>query len=1377
MVVGEILLSAFFNVLFERLASRDLLNFLRQLQGGVDFELRKWQDSLIMIQALLSDAEEKELTDGAVKFWLDDLRDLAYDAEDILDEFDNEALKFNLMGEYDEDRSRKVQNLIPTCVSCFNPSTAKCNLSMDSKIKNITNRFEELCAKRIALGLQLIPGGTSTAAQQRQPSSSVPTERAVYGRDEDKANILKLVLSDEPSDANFRVIPIVGMAGVGKTTLAREVYNDKSVEDFKFDIKAWIGVSDDFDVLSISRALLESITSEPCDLKTLNEVQVQLKKAVDGKRFLLVLDDVWNEDYSSWEILKSPFMAGASQSKIIVTTRHANVASTMGTAEHYNLKHLSDEDCWSVFTKHAFEGKSINAHQISELFYKKVVAKCGGLPLAASTLGGLLRSKKDDAWEDILNSNIWDLPQQSGIHPVLRLSYHHLPSHLKRCFAYCALFPKDYEFTEKELVFLWMAEGVIQKSNRNNKQLEDWGSECFQDLVSRSIFLQSTADRSKFVMHDLVHDLAQLVSGETIFRLEEPHKHFRRFKRVRHFSYIRGEFDGKNKFEVFYEVEQLRTFLPVLIRGRMNRTSYISPEILPDLLQKFKRLRVLSLVGYHITQLPSSVKDLRLLRYLNLAGTMIRSLPEATCSLLNLQILILRDCSRLIKLPSKMRNLMKLRHLDIQGATLLEEMPIGMKQLKNLQTLSNFIVGKGRDVSGLKDLKYLKFLCGELCISGLENVNDPRKAREAMLCEKKSLEALSLQWECQLDGSRDEATEENVLDMLQPHKNIKELTIRHYGGARFPFWITDSSFSDLSTLELRFCENCRSIPSLGLLGSLKNLTIQGMSKLRGIGSELYGEGCLKPFELLETLRFENLEEWEYWDNNIEENEQVKIFPHLRELYIMECPKLCGKLPELLPSLETLVVSKCEELVVSFSGYPMLCKLEIDECNGLVCSAPVDTKLIKSVTISNSTLDIHGCRGMLYSSPSELFNFVTITNILEYANFLKQGFQIVDTLATGSSERIKSWRQYGFFQFRKPIQGLHMLTYPEEISIEENCISLVSFPEVNFLPNNLRSLKIQNNRTLISLPEEMMGNNTQLEMLFISHCESLTFIARSKLPSSLKRLEIWYCENLKNLIDEDAFSPDCLSFTPSSSGTQGIQALEFLIVGDCPKLESLPDGLHNLSCLRYISIRNCPSLVSFPKRGLPNSISSVSIERCEKLEALPNNMNKVNSIDYLEIRKCPKIISFPEEGFPTNLKSLHIEDLKIYRALMQWGLHRLTSLTCLDIDGCDNAESFPDEEMGIMLPTSLAKLTISGFQKLKYLSSMGFQCLTSLEQLWIFNCPKLSSFPQLGLPSSLLQLHIYDCPLLEKHCKRDKGKEWSKISHIPCVMIDHAFIYD
>ncbi|KAJ4723915.1 NB-ARC domain-containing disease resistance protein [Melia azedarach] len=215
--------------------------------------------------------------------------------------------------------------------------------------------------------------------------------------------------------------------------------------------------------------------------------------------------------------------------------------------------------------------------------------------------------------------------------------------------------------------------------------------------------------------------------------------------------------------------------------------------------------------------------------------------------------------------------------------------------------------------------------------------------------------------------------------MLQPRINIKTLRITGYGGKRFPVWLGDPSFSSMETLELSNCKNCTSLPALGLFRSLKHLTIRQMRGLKKIGCETYGKDCSKPFESLETLHFEVLPEWEYWDTS-KQNGYVEVFPRLIELSVVGCNKLSGKLPGHLPSLETLVLKSCEELsvlpdhlpslqtlavkycqelVVSFSSFPALSRLEVEKCKGMVCSNLIDSKLIKSVIISSSALYFYG----------------------------------------------------------------------------------------------------------------------------------------------------------------------------------------------------------------------------------------------------------------------------------------------------------------------------------------------------------------------------------------------------------------------------------
>ncbi|XP_028104719.1 putative disease resistance protein RGA3 [Camellia sinensis] len=328
----------------------------------------------------------------------------------------------------------------------------------------------------------------------------------------------------------------MGMGGVGKTTFAQMVYNDDMVGKH-FEIKAWVCVSEDFDIMRVTKAILESVTSQPCNFDTLDQLQVQLKQILDGK--------------NDWSSLKSPFNDGARGSRVMVTTRNIDVALMLGTVKYHHLKQLSMDDCWSVFAQNAFGNTIIER-----------------LALAARTLGGLLRRKlRDDKWEDVLNSKMWELSdQESDILPALRLSYHHLPSHLKKCFAYCSILPKNYCFREKKLVLLWMAEGFIQEpKGKGKKQMEDLGHQYFRELLSMSFFQPLTSgESSKFVMHDLIIDLAQFVVGKICFWLEgksKANEQYKNLSKARHSSYMSSHYDGIKKFEAFYDAKHLRTFL------------------------------------------------------------------------------------------------------------------------------------------------------------------------------------------------------------------------------------------------------------------------------------------------------------------------------------------------------------------------------------------------------------------------------------------------------------------------------------------------------------------------------------------------------------------------------------------------------------------------------------------------------------------------------------------------------------------------------------------------------------------------------------------------------------------------------------------------
>jgi hypothetical protein len=566
--MADALLSAFLGVLFDRLASRELLNFARQ--EGLEKKLDKWSKLLPRIKAVLNDAEEKQVNGDEVKRWLDDLRDLAYDADDVLDEFATEALRQKLTGGNHAGTS-KVRNFIPACCTGFTPSAIKINMRLGSEMEEITARFNEMVKQKDDLKLsENVDRRRSYRTREILAPTSVVTEAHVYGREKDKEALLEFVLGEKCKDAQLSVIPIIGMGGIGKTTLAQLVYNDENVDSF-FDVKAWACVSEDFDAVRVTKTILQSFANENCEGKDLNWLQNKLKEKLKGKRFLVVLDDFWHENYLDWTILRAPFEAGAPRSTIVITTRNKEVSSnTSSIPAAYSLKELSNDDCLSILAHHALGTKDFSTHLHLKDIGEEIVKKCKGSPLAAKVLGGVLRSKlmNRDEWEDVLKSKIWDLRKvESEIAPALMLSYHHLPSHLKRCFAYCSVLPKDYLFEEKHLVLLWMAEGLL-RLGEGKEQMEDLGSEYFHNLLSRSFFQQSFKDESQYLMHDLINDLAQQVGGDICFKMEDrvwDNNGRKPSTKARHSSYLGGRFDGIQKFEVFHDLTCLRTFLPLML--------------------------------------------------------------------------------------------------------------------------------------------------------------------------------------------------------------------------------------------------------------------------------------------------------------------------------------------------------------------------------------------------------------------------------------------------------------------------------------------------------------------------------------------------------------------------------------------------------------------------------------------------------------------------------------------------------------------------------------------------------------------------------------------------------------------------------------------
>ncbi|KAL5574569.1 hypothetical protein UlMin_016268 [Ulmus minor] len=1029
-LVGGALLSGVINVFFERLAPQDVI--LKLFRGNKDVVkmLDELKVKLLSVNVVLNDAEEKQLTSPDVKKWLLELTHVIYRADFLMDKIDTEASQRE-REDVPATTTSKIVNFFSTSVGAFERSVI-------DEGKEILERLNLLLDQKIHLGLK---EGVPTRSLKRLDAPFVVKESDVVGRDGDKEEIIELLLSYDASGKNLSVIPIVGMGGVGKTTLADLVYKDSRVQQ-RFDSKAWVTVSEDFNSFQITKAIVQKVTSQECSTTELRELQSKLNEVLRGKRFLLVLDDVWNENYQLWDSLKSGFQSGADGSTIIVTTRRKDVALTMSNGAMHELKPVSVDDCWQIFAKHAFHDNQAPTEELKTIG-RKIVERCKGLPLAVKSVAGLLRTTSNaKEWEKVLNSDVW---LKKDIVPALWLSYHFLPPVLKRCFAYCSIFPKDYHFEEsdmEQIILLWMAEGLL--TPEDGERMEDVGKAYLQALISRSFFQPSSTKKSVMVMHDLVHDLAMFISGEFCFSCGDSNDLSNLGTKSCHLSYRKGKEMKLGAVSQSRE-KKLRTLLALPVSS-----VYVRDKPILELHELFLKvggcLRVLSLSQSSITELPDSIGNMKYLRYLDLSDTKIKELPDSICTFYNLQTLLLSWCKHLVRLPTRLAALVNLRHLDIRK-TRVKEMPREMCKMKSLQTLSDFVLGEN-DSWRIKELGEFPLLEGRLRISGLEYIVDVKDVLEANLKDKKFLSKLILKW-----GSDSNITssqqEREVLEALQPHTNLKQLTIEGYRGTIFPDWVGHESFCNMVQVELGYCRNVWMLPPLGQLPSLRILEIVGLDGVVSVGNEFCGSSSTTtnhPFtSSLEELAIGCMGSWEEWSFSSDRlGQEGGVFPSLTKLEIIKCNKLIVGLPDChLPSLKSIKIWHCDEMEGVF-----------------VCQSrqEMDTNAFPSL----QSILIIGCEKL-------------------WENRMKWGMERLPSLMTLSLRGIK-----------------------EEVD---------SFLEEGLLPTTLTHLSICGFEKLKGLNGRAFQQLTSLQNLSIDLCKGLECLPEEGLPLSLSSLTILGCSEV------------------------------------------------------------------------------------------------------------------------------------------------------------------------------------------------------------------------------------------------------------------------
>ncbi|KAL4273705.1 hypothetical protein GQ457_13G027750 [Hibiscus cannabinus] len=1197
------------------------------LAWGFRKQLQRLGNTLEMIGVFLLDAEEKQKEINSVKLWLQRLKDVAHEADDVLDELDYETLRRKV--EIGNRKRSKVRNF------CSSSNPIVFRLKMVNKIKDILNCLDELNKLAKDFGLQQLAIDQKSSGALLEGSIvetvSFLDDSHIVGRKNDVSNVVDLLVS--PKDEQVvTVVPIVGMAGIGKTSLARLVYHDVDVERH-FDKRFWVCVNDSFDVKRILKEMLDHFPNQHAFVsENLNVITTKLKEKIEQAKgeneqfkYLLVLDDVWNVD--KWEELKCCLLGLNKDrgNKVVVTTRIEEVASRLETLPNHKYQPgiLKDDECWSIIEEKVSRDSVLSPKL--ESIGKEIAKQCQGLPLAAKVIGGTMcnTERSQAAWLKIQRSDVWNSAES-----ILKLSFDHLSSPcLKKCFAYCAMFPKDFCFEKEQLIQLWMAEGFLGSSTA----MMDTGNKYFDELLSNSLFQDVEKDKWGNIltckMHDLVHDLALSVSKyETLIFQENP-------------TSVIDEVSHIQRLCIGYDGESLSKLLTVIAPKLHSLFSEI--DVFKKLSITFTSLRVLKFSGANILELPASLGEMKHLRYMDISKTCIAALPQSITVLYLLQTLRFMGCQR-FTFPDGLRNLINLKHIHFDCGS---SQPVELQYLTSLQTLPMFSVGISEH--RIDALKCLNQLGGELRMCNLEHVRDKQEADGANLDHKEKLCKITFEWgtERKCEYYNDQA----VLEGLQPHSSLQSLIVRNYAGEIFPSWMlrptkTGSLLLDnLMELELICCVNCYRLPPLGQLQSLKFLTLSDMGKVKCMGNEFYcNESCKGKSEVFPALkkftleRMKNLKEWTAMAATI-------MFPCLEELNVSCCPLL-----ETVP-----LTGQCL----------FLQKLHIEKCSNL---SSIGNGLATSTSLKELTIDC--CPGLASIPNLDGFSSLRSLNVLQCTEL-----EIVPV--TGRWSSLEELCISGCKKLNKIGQGLSTTTCLKKLILDV-CPNLSSIPDLEALAS-LRTLGIYGCNKLEFVP--IGGRCFSLEKLQISRCEKLSKIGDGPFTSTcLKELKLSGCPNLISIPDLEGLSCllvlhiygcDKLEIVPI---TGRCSSLEELHIFQCEKLSNIGDGLSTCNSLMELKLHVCPNLSSIPDLEGFSSLRNLDIHGCHKLEIVPIS-GKCSSLEKLKISFCVKLNKIGDGlSASTCLKEVKLFDCPNLSSIPD--LEGFSSLQNLVVSNCSKLES-------------------------------------------------------------------------------------------------------
>lgn len=937
---------------------------------GISGEIGQLGDTVANLEAYLADAERRRIDDARVQRWVSELKGALYEATDILElcKLDADERRHGERWRCWASLEEKAPDWLRRLLFCLrDPGFAH---TMAARIKELNGRLDGIRAEMD--GFRFQPLGSFRL--QAAPSDATPSSRATTSLLDDLAIVGDAIQADTNSLVQLLltsgmmmvVVSIVGVGGVGKTTLAQRIFNHKAIQA-EFRSRIWLVVTENYSEEKLLSAAVIQAGGEPRgDKQVLTQT---LASILSMAKFLLVMDDVWSD--RPWtDVLKNPVVHAARNqpgSRVIITTRNEHLVKDMGAAYHqHHVKPMRDGDAWSLLKKLLLPPEDGESQQRAldhlEHIGMEIIRNCDGLPLAIRAIGGLLRTKRatELEWKGVLHDPAWKTDNtHQDLNTALRLSYEDLRPQLKQCFLYCSLFPKGSRIQQHIVTGMWMSEGFLSvPPGIGWKEAEDVGMDYYRDLVTRNLLEQDEIfrDGSLSKMHDVIHSFAQYMAKEealvvgpgrmVISSLVSSQK-FRRLS----VELAESESEPPAALRDWSSISEKQELLrSLIINGRMNFGASAGDYSL----SVFPSLRALFLIHAESDRLVQSLSKLKHLRFLRLESTDVARLPDDIHKVKLLEQISICNCASFTgQIPSSILRLDRLRHLAI-GAGTKFTVPRGFGGLTNLRTLAPFPAQKDGEWCSLQELGPLSRL-RILELGCLEAVPSGALAAEARIRSKEHLRVLVLM--CYRSGEsagsvvrveeEDMRRLEEVFDGLCPPPHLETLKVNNYIGRRPPIWMcvggvhqATVELSSLTGLELLGLPFCHQLPDgLCRLPSLEVLIIDFALAVKRVGPEFQRRADAgRPFSRLQFLKLKRMPEWEEWEWEEEEEEGkgIAAMPALATLTVIET-KL-GRLPPGLASsrrvaLRELYLVDVARLAV-VESFPSVVLLSLVRCPGL-----------------------------------------------------------------------------------------------------------------------------------------------------------------------------------------------------------------------------------------------------------------------------------------------------------------------------------------------------------------------------------------------------------------------------------------------------------